>query len=130
MLKYHLGGNFKHVNIPKKLISWGSYTFVTKVVKKHEELFGEPVPKSDVHAPLVPGGHHEFDDSPFCDAKQTQIFMCMIGAMQWAISLGRINFLCYKMLSAFHALPRIGHLELPNRVYKFQRDSKKTSTKI
>jgi hypothetical protein len=74
------------------------------VVKKHEQLFGEPVPHSDIHAPLVPGDNPDFDDSPFCDAKETQIFMSMIGAMQWAVSLGRIDFLCYKV---FVSLPCI-----------------------
>jgi hypothetical protein len=77
---------------------------VTKVVKKHKQLFGEPVPKSDVCAPIVLGDHPEFDDSPFCDAKQTQIFISMIDAMQGAVSLGRIDFLCYKV---FVSLPCI-----------------------
>jgi hypothetical protein len=100
--KYHLGGDFKHVNVPEKLISCGSLTFVNKMFKEHEQLFGDPVPHSDIHAILVPGDRPDFDDSPFCDAKQTQMFKSMIGAMQLALSLGRIDFLCYKV---FVSLP-------------------------
>jgi hypothetical protein len=68
------------------LISCGSQTFLNKMLKKHDQLYGEPVPKSDVHATLVPSDHPECDDSPFCDTKQPQIFISMIGAMQWAVS--------------------------------------------
>jgi hypothetical protein len=38
------------------------------MLKKYEQLFGEPAPKSNVHVTLVPGDHPELDDSPFCDA--------------------------------------------------------------
>jgi Reverse transcriptase (RNA-dependent DNA polymerase) len=116
MPKYHLGGDFKRVDVPKKILTWGSYTSVNKMLKKYEQLFDELVPKFDDHAPLEPGDHPKLDDSPLCDANQTHMFMSMIGNMQWAVSLGRIDIFCATMfLSTFHAMPCIGHLERAKR---------------
>jgi hypothetical protein len=101
------------------------------MLKKYEQFFGEPVPKSDVHAPHVRGDHPELGDSPLCDSKQTQIIMSVIGDMQWAVSLGRIVIFGATMcLSAFRALPRIGHLECAKRVYKLLRNCKKACIKF
>jgi len=101
------------------------------MLKKYEQLFGEPLPKSDVHVPLVLGDHPELGDSPLYDSKQTQILMSVIGDMQWAVSLGRVVIFCATMcLSAFRALPRIGHLECAKRVYKLLRNYKKASIKF
>jgi hypothetical protein len=118
--KYHLGGDFKFDDVPEKQLTWGSYTFVNKMLEKYEQLFGEPVPKSDVHAPLEPGNHLEFDDFPLCDANRTYIFMSMIDDMQRAVSLERIDIFCATM----------SHLEHAKRVYKFLRNYKKTSIKF
>jgi hypothetical protein len=46
----HLGGGFKRVYVPEKLLIWGTYTLVNKMLKKYEQLCGEPASKSDVHA--------------------------------------------------------------------------------
>jgi hypothetical protein len=59
---------------------------VNKVLKKHEQLFGEPVPHSDVHAHLY-----------LVIILDLMILLFVIGDMQWAVSLGRIDFLSYKV---------------------------------
>ena len=113
------------------MLTWGSHTFVKKMLAKYEKMFGEPVPKRDVHAPLEPGDHPELDESPFCTEEQTQQFQSMIGDMQWAVTLGRIDIYCATMtLSGFRCMPRIGHLQRAKRIYSFLQNYKKTSIKF
>jgi len=90
------------------------------MMQKYENMFGSPVPKREVHAPLEPGDHPELDESPLCDAEQVKQFQSMIGDLQWLVSLGRIDIFCATMtLSGFRAMPRIGHLKHAQRVYVY-----------
>jgi len=128
---YHLGGDFKRMKEPEAMLTWGSHTFVKKMLSKYEKMFGEPVPKRDVHAPLEPGDHPELDTSPLCDAEQTQMYWSMLGDLQWAVSLGRIDIYCATMtLGGFRSAPRVGHLKRAKHVYSFLRNYKKTSVKF
>ena len=128
---YHLGGDFKRVNEPEPMLTWGSHTFVKKMLLKYEKMFGEPVPKQEVHAPLEPGDHPELDESPLCNDAQILQYQSMIGDFQWAVSLGRMDIYCATVtLSQFRSAPRIGHLNRAKRIYKFLRNYKKTSIKF
>ena len=69
------------------------------MLKKYEQLFDEPFPKSNVHAPTEPGNHPELDDSPLCDLNQTQMCVSIISDMQWAVSLGRIDIVVLQCVS-------------------------------
>eukprot|EP00957_Ditylum_brightwellii_P009705 731525-Ditylum_brightwellii.AAC.1 len=51
---YHLDGDFKKVTEPESMLPWGVQTYVKKMMASYEQLFGEPVPKQEVHAPLEP----------------------------------------------------------------------------
>ena len=55
--KFHLGGDFKIVNEPESVLTWGSSTFIKNILRKYENMFGEPVPKREIHSPLEPGDH-------------------------------------------------------------------------
>ena len=128
---YHLGGYFARVEDPEPMLTWGSHTFVKKMLAKYEKMFGEPVPKREIHAPLEPGDHPELDESRMCSDDERSKYMRLIGDMQWAVSLGRIDIYAATVaLSGFRAQPRIGHLERAKRVYKFLRNYKKTSIKF
>ena len=61
-------------------------------------------PNTKVKSPLEPGDHPELDTSPFLDKDDTKIYQSLIGAMQWAISIGRwdINTVVMTM-SSFRA---------------------------
>ena len=49
-----------------------------------------------------------------------QRYQSMIGALQWAVSLGRFDIMTAVMtLSAFRAAPRVGHLERAKRIYGY-----------
>eukprot|EP00957_Ditylum_brightwellii_P132654 10115545-Ditylum_brightwellii.AAC.1 len=64
---YHLSGDFKRVTEPEAMLTWGAQTYRTRMLASYEQLFGEPVPKREVRAPLNPGEHPEIDDSPLLD---------------------------------------------------------------
>ena len=128
---YHLGGDFKRVTEPENMLLWGSYTYIKKMLSQYELMFDEPVPNKKIHAPLVPGDHPEIDDSDFLGQHETSIYLSMIGAMQWAVALGRIDiFAAVMTMSRFRAAPRVGHLERLKRIYGYLRQYKKTAIKF
>jgi hypothetical protein len=65
------------------------------------------------------------DDSPFLGQDETQQFQSLIGAMQWAVLIGRLDIATAVMsLSSFHAMPRRGHLERAKQIYGYLRKMK------
>ena len=51
--------------------------------------------------------------------------MCMIGQLQWAITLGRYDILAHVMsMSRFSLVPKIGHLERWKRLHKYLAKTK------
>ena len=73
-----------------------------------------------VKSPLEKGDHPELDTSDLLDADGIQKYQSMIGAMQWAISIGRFNIATAVMsLSSFRVAPRIGHLDRCKRIYGY-----------
>lgn len=128
---YHLGGDFKYVGKPEKMLTWGAHTYIKKMMYQYEKLFGVPVPKREIHAPLEPRDHPELDDSELLDVKDIKVYQTMIGTLQWAVSLGRMYILCATMtMSRFHPAPRKGYLERLKRIYSFLRNYKKTAIKF
>eukprot|EP00957_Ditylum_brightwellii_P023222 1752520-Ditylum_brightwellii.AAC.2 len=63
------------------------------MLASYEQLFCEPVPKREVHAPLEPGGHPEIDDSPLLNMEDIKNYWQMIGEMQWTVALGQIDII-------------------------------------
>ena len=128
---YHLGGDLKRVEVPEKMLTWGATTYVNKMLGQYKQLFGVDVPKREVHAPLEPGDHPEVDESPLLEGKMVSVYLTMIGAMQWAVALGRIDIYCATMTMArFRSAPRQGHLDRLKRVYSYLRNYKKTAIKF
>ena len=63
-------------------------------------------------SPLEMNDHPELDTSNLLDEKGIQIYQSLIGSLQWAVLIGRIDITTAVMaLSSFCAVPRIGHLE-------------------
>ena len=84
----------------------------------YESLFGEK--PRQVTSPLEKGDHPELDTSELLGPKDVRIYQSLIGAAQWAISLGRFDVTTAVMtLSSFRASPRKGHLDRMKRVYGF-----------
>ena len=91
--KYHLGGDFKRVKEPEPMLTWGAQTYVKRMLENYERTFGEPVKKRDISSPLEPSDHPEIDDSPLLDEVDKKRYWTMIGELQWAVALGRIDII-------------------------------------
>jgi hypothetical protein len=71
------------------------------------------------------------DDSPFLGQDETQQFQSLIGAMQWAVSIGRLDIATAVMsLSSFRAMPRRGHLERAKRIYGYRWKMKEARIRV
>jgi Reverse transcriptase (RNA-dependent DNA polymerase) len=90
---YHLGGDFIRVKKPESVHSWGALTYVKRLLTNYEQIFKEPVPKCEIHAPLESGDHPEIDDSPLLDQAGIRSYWQMIREMQWAVALGRVDIM-------------------------------------
>ena len=127
---YHLGGDFVRVNEPESVLNCGPHTFAKKMFLMYKKMFGEEVPKSEIHSSLEPGGHPELDESRLCTPEEQSHYLNMIVDLQWEVSLGRMDIYSATLtMSGFCAAPRIGHLEHAKRVYRYIRNYKKTSIK-
>ena len=94
------------------MLTWGAQTYVKGVMVNYEKLFGEPVPKHEIHIALDPSNHHDLDSTDFCDAEEIKLYWSMIGELQWAVALGRIDIMCAVItMGSYRPQPRKGHLE-------------------
>ena len=67
----------------------------------------------------------ELDNSELCNEEQITKYMCMIGQLQWAITLGRYDILAQVMsMSRFRLAPKVGHLERMKRLYGYLAKTK------
>ena len=64
--------------------------------------------------------HPELVDMELLDAEMTQKYQSLIGTMQWAVSIGRLDITTAVMsMSSFRAAPRKGHLDRIRRIYGY-----------
>jgi hypothetical protein len=71
------------------------------------------------------------DDSPFLGQDETQQFQSLIGAMQWAVSIGRLDIATAVMsLSSFRTMPRRGHLERAKQIYGYLQKMKEARIRV
>ena len=116
-LSFHLGMDFSRDNDGTLCIT--SLKYIEKMIGNYEKLFGE-LPKHNVTSPLEKGDHPELDDSELLDTKGIEIYQSMIGALQWAVTIGRFDINTAVMtLSGFRIAPRRGHLDRAKRVYGY-----------
>ena len=89
------------------------------MIDTYVQLFGTK-PSMKVLSPLEKGDHPEIDESDFLDDVETQKYQSLIGAMQWAISIGRLDIAMAVMtLSSFRVQPRQGHMDRVKRIYGY-----------
>ena len=116
-IDYHLGMTFRRNDRGTLCISPKRY--IDKMVGTYQQLFGTK-PSTKALSPLEKGDHPEIDDSDFLDEADTQVYQSLIGALQWAISIGRLDICTAVMtMSSFHAQPRKGHLERVKCIYGY-----------
>ena len=75
--------------------------------------------------PLAKGDHPELDATEELDADGVKKYQSLIGALQWVVTLGRLDIATAVMtLSSFRASPRVGHLERAKRIYRYLKRMK------
>jgi hypothetical protein len=100
-IDFHLGQSFSQNDDGEMEISAKCY--VDKMIDTYVQLYGEKPRK----------------------ALSPQQFQSLIGAMQWAVLIGRLDIATAVMsLSSFCAMPRRGHLERSKQIYGYLRKMK------
>jgi hypothetical protein len=126
-IDFHLGQSFSRNNDGEIEISAKHY--IDKMIDTYVQLYGEKPRK--VSSPLEQNDHPEMDNSPFLRQDETQQFESLIGAMQWAVLIGRLDIVTAVMsLSSFRAMPRRGHLERAKRIYGYLRKMKEAKIRV
>lgn len=114
-IKYHLGMDFHRD--PDGILTYAPKKYIEKMVHTYTRLFGETPPTRQVTSPLEQGDHPECDTSELLDDEGISKYQSIIGSLQWAITIGRLDIATAVMsLSSFRAAPRRGHLDRAKRV--------------
>jgi hypothetical protein len=126
-IDFHLGQSFSRNDDGEMEISAKRY--VDKMIDTYVQLYGEKPRKASF--PLEQNDHPEMDDSPFLGQDETQQFQSLIGAMQWALWIRRLDIATAVMsLSSFRAMPRRGHLKRAKRIYGYLRKMKEARIRV
>ena len=116
--EYHLGGNFGRD--PDGTLFWSARTYVQKMMDNYKRQH-DCLP-TKFKSPLDPKDHPELDKSDLLETPGIKLYQSMIGALQWAVTLGRFDIACAVMcMSRFRAAPRVGQLEHLHRLYGYLR---------
>jgi len=104
--------------------------YIEKMCTTFEQLFGHP-PKQVVTSPIEKNDHPELDTSELLGLDDITKYQSLIGALQWAVSIGRIDIMTSVMtLSSFRAAPRRGHMERVKRIYGYLAKMKSAAIRI
>ena len=84
-----------------------------------------------VKTPLYPKDHPELDESPLVEEKTKKIYWSLMGMLQWAVTIGRMDIhVAVMTMGRFRMEPRQGHLERVARIFGFLRYYKSSSIKF
>jgi hypothetical protein len=126
-MKFHLGCNFERDD--DGTLSFGPKTYISKMLDNYERMFGSK--PREYSSPLEPNDHPELDDTELLESEGIKQYQSMIGAAQWAISLGRFDIHTSVMtMSHFRIAPRIGHLERLKRLYGYLKRYKDGAIRV
>jgi len=126
-IAFHLGCDC--TRRPDGVLCFAPEKYIQKMIKTYVDLFGQQ-PKQCT-SPLEKGDHPKLDNTEGLDLKHIKICQLMIGALQWAIQLGRFDIMTAVMtLSSFRANPRQGHLDRAKCIYGYSPKMHHTSIRI
>jgi hypothetical protein len=127
-ITFHLGMDF--FRDKDGVLCMAPRKYVEKMIASYQQFFGTK-PRTVYSSPLEKGDHPEMDTSEFLDATGIEQYQSLIGAMQWAISIGRIDITMAVMtLSSFRAIPRHGHMDRVRRVYGYLSKMKDAAIRV
>ena len=122
-IEFHLGCDYFRDS--EGCLCYSPRKYVSRMIDAYKRMFGcKPKPYM---SPLEEGDHPEIDTSPELEYDDIQKYQSLIGQMQWAIALGRLDVMTAVMtMSGFRANPRVGHLARVRRIVGYlskMRDS-------
>ncbi len=113
-IHFHLGCNYfkDHDNT----LCYGPRRYIDKMIQDFERMFGH-IPRTYT-SPLEKRDHPETDDSDLLELDGIKQYQSVIGSLQLAVQLGRIDITTAVLmsLSSFRAAPRKGHLQRAKRI--------------
>ena len=116
-ISFHLGCDFFQEE--DGTLCMAPRKYIEKMIDGYTHMFKEK-PKMKYSSPLEKGDHPEMDTTEFLDEVGIQMYQSLVGSLQWAVSIGRIDITTAVMtLSGFRAIPRAGHLERAKRVVSY-----------
>ena len=93
-ISFHLGCDF--FRDENDVLCYAPRKYIERMMSTYFDLFGEK-PKTSVTSPLEKGDHPELDVYTLLDDYGFQRYQSLIGALQWLISLGRIDIMTHVM---------------------------------
>ena len=113
-LEFHLGCDFFRDN--HGVLCMSPRKYIDRMTDAYQRMFGQK-PKTNVSSPLEKGDHPECDTSDLLGPEGVTQYQSLVGQLQWAISLGRLDIATAVMtMSSFRSAPRIGHLDRAKRI--------------
>jgi len=108
-IAFHLGCDF--FGDDNSILCIAPCKYIDKMIATYEDLFGSK-PKQNVLSPLEKGDHPKLDTSELLEEKGVEIYLSLIGQVQWVVSLARFDIATAVMtLSGFRVAPHIGYLD-------------------
>ena len=131
--EYYLGADIKRVDkddVDSGVLTMGSTTYVKRCLDNYEKLLGLKPPKK-VSQPMDPKYYPELDESDLLDERGRKIYWSLIGMLQWAVTIGRIDIHHAVMcMSRFRAQPRKGHLQAVTKIFGYLSNYRSASIKF
>jgi len=116
--------------VDKGVLTMGSTTYVKRSLENYERIVGLKPPKK-VSQPMHPDRHPELDTTAIVDSDGRQIYWSLIGMLQWAVTLGRLDIHHATMcMSRFRAEPRQGHLQAVAKMFGYLDNYRSASIKF
>jgi len=116
-IAFHLGCDF--FRDVEGVLCFAPKRYIDKMVDSYERMFGEK-PRQTYSSPLESNDHPEVDDSPVLESEEIRKYQSLIGALQWAVSIGRMDVTTAVMtMSGYRVAPRKGHMDRVKRIYGY-----------
>ena len=113
-IEYHLGCDF--FRDKENILCMSPKRYIDKLIESYQVMFGCK-PKQLYTSPLEKNDHPELDTSEELEIDDIKKYQALIGAIQWAVSIGRLDVATAVMtLSKFRSAPRKGHLDRVRRI--------------
>ena len=126
-ITHHLGCDY--FRDTHHILCYAPKQYVEKLIRDYNDMFGQN-PKQ-YWSPLEANDHPEIDNTKELDQYGIKQYQSMIGSLQWAVSLGRLDISTAVMtLSSFRSSPREGHMNRVKRIYGYLYKFKHSAIRI